>query len=476
MEYLRDELLGAVDPAHRQRLLETSILNSLTGPLVDAVTGASGGEKWLRDTAAINQLLIGLDHTGTWFRYHHLFRDLLRLEAREAYPQRLAELHHRAAQWYESHADLGQAIIHLLAGGETREAAELLRRLGPQLLKVGQVATLRYLLDALGPVARTLTWCALLYGWCDYISDDYERSDGWLRTMVEVAPAGFDQTVAVSLRINIDLARGDVGTALAAAREMIATDQLTSRPCDLATATGAAYAWAGMADDARRILRFAAQKAAAEQFRTAHVLALVYLAITELDAGSAVTAQAAACTAVETAGRFGLAAYHGIAPAFAIRARTGTDPIHVHQDALLAVDLARRSSTDLALGYVPTACGDTLLDLQDPGGELLLAEARSVIARCPDPGIAGRYLARAEARRGLADAGHQPSAALLERLTDREIAVLSYLPTRMSQREISAELYVSLNTVKTHCRAIYRKLGVGDRKAAVQAARDAHLL
>jgi LuxR family maltose regulon positive regulatory protein len=66
--------------------------------------------------------------------------------------------------------------------------------------------------------------------------------------------------------------------------------------------------------------------------------------------------------------------------------------------------------------------------------------------------------------------------ALVEQLTERELAVLRYLPTQLSQRDIAAELYVSLNTVKTHCQATYRKLGVADRKAAVQAARDLRLL
>ena len=64
----------------------------------------------------------------------------------------------------------------------------------------------------------------------------------------------------------------------------------------------------------------------------------------------------------------------------------------------------------------------------------------------------------------------------MEQLTERELAVLHYLPTQLSQRDIAAELYVSLNTVKTHCNAIYRKLGVSDRKSAVQAARDLRLL
>ena len=64
----------------------------------------------------------------------------------------------------------------------------------------------------------------------------------------------------------------------------------------------------------------------------------------------------------------------------------------------------------------------------------------------------------------------------VEELTERELSVLRYLPSGLSQREIAGELYVSLNTVKTHCKAIYRKLGVDGRKAAVQAARDHGLL
>jgi LuxR family maltose regulon positive regulatory protein len=98
-----------------------------------------------------------------------------------------------------------------------------------------------------------------------------------------------------------------------------------------------------------------------------------------------------------------------------------------------------------------------------------------VIDRCPDPGIAGRYLARIESRHSIG-ARPPPAEQIVEQLTERETAVLRYLPTKMSQREIASELYVSLSTVKTHCAAIYRKLSVGDRKAAVQAARDFHLL
>ncbi len=119
--------------------------------------------------------------------------------------------------------------------------------------------------------------------------------------------------------------------------------------------------------------------------------------------------------------------------------------------------------------------GDVLSHHGHADGAALIAEARRIIDECPDPGIAGRYLARVEARHQLSTP--QPvSPELVDDLTDRELAVLRYLPSPMSQREIANELYVSLNTVKTHCKAIYRKLGTGDRKAAVQTARDHGLL
>ena len=88
--------------------------------------------------------------------------------------------------------------------------------------------------------------------------------------------------------------------------------------------------------------------------------------------------------------------------------------------------------------------------------------------------MVGSYVNRLAARQGVREP--RGAAPLAEQLTERELTVLHYLPTQLTQRDIATELYVSLNTVKTHCQAAYRKLGVGDRKAAVQAARDLHLL
>lgn len=474
VEYLRDELLASVDPDERRRLLQTSILEELTGGLVDAVTGSTDGADWLRRTAKTNQLLIALDRTGTWFRYHHLLRDLLRLEAEESMPDQLPGLHQRAAEWFESHQDHGNALAHRLAAGDSSAAARLMRIHGPQLLRRGQVETLRGLLTQLGDEAASDPGCALLAGWASYITGRYSLAREWLDTALDVAPPGFDRVLTTGLRINICLATGDVATALDVARSVTAED-LTTRPADLATATGAAHGWAGRPDEARAALEGAVERADADANRSAQVLALVYLAIVELEHGSMAGARTAAATAVDTARAFGLTDYHGVAPAQAVRARAGDDPDQARADATHALASARRASTPLAFGYVLAVCGDTLLELGDPAGEELLAEARSILGRCPDPGIAGRYLDRAESRHRTAEHPARVDT-LFEQLTEREMAVLRHLPTSMSQREIASELYVSLNTVKTHCRAIYRKLAVADRKAAVQAARDRQLL
>ena len=185
---------------------------------------------------------------------------------------------------------------------------------------------------------------------------------------------------------------------------------------------------------------------------------------------------AAATAALKMADELGMHSFNRMAPAYAILARTDADPVAARAGVGRSVELARGVPGDLGLAYVLTLCGDTLLDLDDSQGEAFLEEARSLVDRCPDPGIVGRLLARVESRHNIAQATIQPVASLVEQLTERETAVLRYLPTRMSQREIASELFVSLNTVKTHCAAIYRKLAVAGRKAAVQAARELDLL
>lgn len=481
VDYVTEEFLAGESDEQRRRLLETSVLEQFNGALVDAVTGSTGGAAWLTETARSNQLLIGLDRTGSWYRYHHLFRDLLRLEARQVLTaEHLDELHARAAAWFESEGDPLRAIGHRLAAGEHGAAVRLMYVLGPQLISDGQIDTLRKLLERIGEPATNDPACALTWGWCDYIGGNYDRAQEWVDATHRLASPGFDTVITAPLRMNLAVAHGDVGTALELARAMRATDQFATHGPELATAAGGVFMWAGQAVEAREVLAVAVERSADADFRATHVLSRIYQAVNDFDdRGDPSGGQ----RALDTADELAMGSYYRIAPAHALRARGTSDPAEARADALKAVDLARRVPGDLALAYTLTMCADTLHDAGDETGAGLLTEARAIIDRCPDPGIAGRYLARIESRHGVG--GRTRSArngssrdpdALVEQLTERETAVLRYLPTTLSQRDIASELYVSPNTVKTHCAAIYRKLGVGDRRAAVQTARDLGML
>ncbi len=477
VDYLSDEFLAGVDDEHRRRLLETSILEQLSGSLVDAISGTEDGRRWLSDTAATNQLVISLDRTGEWYRHHHLFRDLLRVEANETMADRLPDLHRRAATWFETAGDLQRAVSHWLASGDRDEAARLMIAHGPRLIADNQIATLRRTLDKLGDVAEHHAVCALLWGWCEFIAGRFDAADGWAALTHDLAPKDFDRRITTPLRVNNALGRGDVQSALVIAREVTDPVFLESRPTDqanIAAVAGGALMWAGQHDDARATLEIAINSTQDTDNKAVLVLSMIYRAVVEFDAGNASVARAAADDAIAAATELGMPTYQRLGPAFAIRART-SEGADVRADVRRAVESIRHTSGDLALGYVLTICGDVLTDLGDGVGLELLAEARSVVDRCPDPGIVGRYLDRIESRHMIA-AAPRATQTIVEQLTERETAVLRFLPTTLSQREIAGELFVSANTVKTHCSAIYRKLAVSDRKAAVQRARDLGLL
>lgn len=120
--------------------------------------------------------------------------------------------------------------------------------------------------------------------------------------------------------------------------------------------------------------------------------------------------------------------------------------------------------------------GCLLLRESSDRGRDLLDEAHQMIKQCPDPGINLPLLERIAARHRIARSRPTPTAGLVEQLSQREMAVLRYLPSTRSLPDIAREFYVSPNTVKTQCNAIYRKLAVTSRRAAVQTARERHLL
>jgi LuxR family maltose regulon positive regulatory protein len=145
-EYLMAEMLDRQPPAVQRLLLRTSLLDRVNGELADLLTGATGSERILLDLEDANAFVLSLDPIRTWFRYHHMFSGLLRLELRRTAPGDVPELHRIAARWFADHADIAEAIRHLQAAGDWIEAAQLLTDHALSLTLDGQAGTVAALL------------------------------------------------------------------------------------------------------------------------------------------------------------------------------------------------------------------------------------------------------------------------------------------------------------------------------------------
>jgi LuxR family transcriptional regulator, maltose regulon positive regulatory protein len=154
-EYLLAEMLEC-QPAEVQRLLlRTSLLDRVNGELADLLTGHPGSERILLGLEDANAFVVSLDPARTWFRYHHLFADLLRLELRRRLPEELPVLHRQAAKWLIEHGEIVDAIRHTQAAGDWSDAARLLADHSFGMALDGQVQTIQTLLRAFPPGAVT---------------------------------------------------------------------------------------------------------------------------------------------------------------------------------------------------------------------------------------------------------------------------------------------------------------------------------
>jgi LuxR family transcriptional regulator, maltose regulon positive regulatory protein len=149
VDYLVEEVLQRQPEAVRSFLLQTAILDRLNGPLCDAVTGLPGGKARLETLQRGNFFLIPLDDRRHWYRYHHLFADVLHMHMVTEQPDQVPALHRRASEWYEQNGSAADAIRHALAGGDFERAADLIERALPAMRQSRQESTLLGWLQAL---------------------------------------------------------------------------------------------------------------------------------------------------------------------------------------------------------------------------------------------------------------------------------------------------------------------------------------
>jgi LuxR family transcriptional regulator, maltose regulon positive regulatory protein len=149
VDYLVEEVLQRQSEQVRHFLLQTSILDRLSGPLCDAVTGRDGGKAMLEALDRGNLFLVPLDDRRQWYRYHQLFADVLQAHLLDEQPKDVSDLHRRASAWYEQIGEPSEAIVHALAAEDFERAADLVELAAPATRQYRQEVTLRRWLEAL---------------------------------------------------------------------------------------------------------------------------------------------------------------------------------------------------------------------------------------------------------------------------------------------------------------------------------------
>ena len=488
VDYLTAEVLARQPPELRLFLLRTSILPRLCTPLCNAVTERDDASSILEELERSNLLLIPLDTRREWYRYHHLFAELLRHELRRTEPENVPALHRRASTWYLESGLILEAARHASAAGDVDAAVEFVGAYWSVFLVHGQLETASSWMAALPEDVIAENWLSCLA--CFTVAAHTQRLDEaerWLE-MAERAPQVVRNGQHPEHRLAaagsfLRLLRGDVAGAIAAARAGLAAAPPSQPIAVLALelVLGGALWWSDEVAEARTALARAAQIAEAAGVVPAKIEALGTRAALELEHGDAAVAEELTREALALMREAGLEEHPFTAMTRITAGRAHTrrgELTKAKQHVERGLELAEHDQNWLYIASAALALAEIRQREHEPAAaRRLLARARQVIEALPAPGPGLRQIERAEKALHLqASRGRDAADAPYWELSDRELEVLRLLASRLSQREIAAELYVSFNTVKSHMRAIFRKLGVASRAEAVVRARELGLL
>jgi ATP/maltotriose-dependent transcriptional regulator MalT len=476
VDFLAEEVLSRLPAEIQEFLARTSVLTRFCAPLCDVVTGSAGAAGIIEELERENLFLVPLDDNRQWYRYHHLFAQLLRSRLARTEPALVTTLHARASAWYEAAGSAEEAVHHALAAGDATRAVALIARYWHAYVDKGRTATVYGWMRALGddriaghPLAAH---CA---AWAAALSGDQKGARRWL-AVIETGrydgplPDGMRslQSSAALLRASFGFDGLPVMLQAAQLAASIETDPASPYFALARSALGFSLFLTGDLQAAARPLEEAVNAEASLQL--IRMFALAVLAMVLVGQGRVPKAREYAHAARDLAikGDLGrlpqtVMAYAATAAVYAAEDRFE----EALQELEPVLDLRRKNS---GLGpwstIVPTfLLARIRLALGDVAGATELAnEAREVLTALPD-GTEMLQARLADLDRHLARPARE--ADNTEPLTEREVVVLRMLGGTLSLREIGHELYVSANTVKTHTQAIYRKLGVTSRHDAV---------
>ena len=482
--YLRDEVLAELPENERMFLVRASVLDRLSGSLCNEVLTMTGAGRLLRRLAQTNRFVSAVDLNYTWYRFHQMFREVLQAELQRIEPESIPRLHARACDWFEAGGDTAQAIKHARLGGDVLRAAGLLWEQVPTLLFTGRRATL---CDWLGTFTNeqlvTYAKLALSAAWCEFGKRQPVRHllSAAERGRYDDTRAGEHESVLAAVAL-LRATLAEQGISRMATEVRLATSLLTPGDpwCSFAYfLEGVALGLIGdhaaavsRLEEAERVAFTAeipAIRAAAlaqlsliaiDDNMWPHATVLTNAALEVLDQNGLQKAGEAALVlssaALELAKRGLAAEAQSRALAAAVRLETLKHPtpwFAVQCRVLLA-------RTQLLLGDVETA-------------RALLAGAMSQRSAITDAPALTEQLDQTwqQVERSARETRGQSWT-----LTAAELRVLQHLTSHLSFEQISQQLYVSRNTVKTQAISVYRKLGVSSRAAAVDRAHALGLL
>ncbi|MFL6185393.1 MAG: LuxR C-terminal-related transcriptional regulator [Actinomycetes bacterium] len=485
VDYLNAELLAQLPARQVSFLTRTAVLDRMCGPLCDAVLDTTGSATVLESLAGSNLLLVPLDRRREWYRYHHLFRDLLGAELGRREPELVPELHRRAAAWCEANGLEETAIDHAQAAGDADQVARLVLQVMQPVWASGRVDTvLRWtqwfereqLMEQYPAVA---VHGALIFA----LLGRATKAEQWAAAAERASPEGRlpdGSTMESYLAyLRAILCRDGVATMRRNAR--LAWDGLSPLSPYRATmlhTEALSFLLDGDPEHADAV--FARAFDAATEAAAPPLAAVIQAERCSIAAGRDDWAEAVALSdrALELirGGQFDAYWTSALVYAWAARAALYRGDLNGARD-----HLARAAGLRPLLTHaLPVVSAQALLELAgayialgDPdGAHAVLRQADDIFQQRPNLGV---LPAQADELR--------PRLTTMKRtglgassLTTAELRLLPLLPSYLTFREIGERLFVSRNTAKTQALSIYRKLGASSRSEAVRHAQQLGLL
>ena len=489
-DYLHSELLAHLPAERVVFLTRAAVLERLSGPLCEAVLDqpGSGAAATLAELARSNLLLVPLDRRGQWYRYHHLFRDMLLTELERREPDLPAVLRGRAAAWCQRNGLREEALEYSIAAGDVDGVAGLVEQLGLSTYRQGRITTvlrwLGWLAERDGIQGRP--WLLVQAAYLFAVMGQPVEAERWAEALDRWQygeptrpedPAGEAWAVglrAILCRDGAEQMRADV-------------DQAARKLPEAGIALGAAVlVWQGIArilcgDPADGDAHFAEALEVAEGTLAPDVLAvaLCQRSLVAMTHGHWDQAERLAGRSRAALDRAGLEDVYATPLVCAVQARAAMHRGDVALVRQQLVDAQRlRHLLTYALPHLAVQARIELirvhLALGDPAGARTLMREVDELLR-HRPGL-GTLTGQAQEVRAQLSKQRAPSTLGASALTAAELRLLPLLSTHLSFPQLGKELFLSKHTVKAQAQSVYRKLGATSRNQAVMRAQEVGLL